>query len=205
MSRRSRRGRTKDVSDGRTRAEKEADDTDFIDERRQQGDPCSSIFLSSLLHSYKRLYLQATQIVVRESNGDEGFYIYMDHFPDDEDFSETAKVEEDDKDDETREKIEAKKTKDPQSRSIGFVKIRTAIRPRSSILSTEINGLKGKIDELDTEFQTIKIDLEFEGENMDDAKKAAKGFQMRDLQHQLSEARFIGRSFFRVYQWSAAT
>ena len=204
MSRRRGRGRAKDVSDGRTRAEKEEDDTYFIDERRQQGDPCSSILLSSLLHSYKRLFLRGTQIVVREADGDTGFYIHMDHFPDEEDFGEKREEEmkkngdgnsstaaaaatEDDKKEQNKE--ENKKAPKPQIPLIGFVKVRTAIRPRSSILTTEINGLKEKIDELDTEFQTIKVDLEFEGDNMDDAEKAAKGFQMRDLQRQLSAER----------------
>ena len=82
MSRRRGRKQRVDVNDTRTSEEKETEDVAAIDERRLGGDPASSMGLSSLLFSHQKIYLQPTQISTK-LDGTMGFYIHLDHFPDD--------------------------------------------------------------------------------------------------------------------------
>ena len=191
-SRRAARGRLAagaDVEDERTSEEKEAEDLAAIDARRDDGDPiCSSTRLSTLLFSYQKIYLPQTSLVTRE-DGVLGFYVRsLEHLspgPVPEKYDADA-----DEEGAKRSSEPAPPPPPPEGEpSMGFIRARTRIKPRQAILAREIGGLKEKIDEVDTTFQTLKVSLEFDAENMTETEKAAQTFQMRDLSRQLEVER----------------
>ena len=160
--------------DTRSAAEKETDEIKFIDARRNDGDPASSLHLSSLLFSHHTIYLQPSQVATK-IDGTLGFYTLLEHFPDPEPPTEP-----------TDPAAAPPPTIPP---SVGFVQARTCFNPKSACLHNEITMLNEKIDELDTEFQTIKVNLDFDGENMSESDKAEQMFKSRDLSRALAVER----------------
>jgi hypothetical protein len=179
MSRRRKQSKRKDVNDDRTSEEKEEDDCGAIEERRHDCDPSTSMKLSSLLFSHKKIYLQPSQIATK-GDGTIGFYTYFDHFPDPPSQTSTKETNDNEnKEVSTTDSIDM----------IGFVRARTNFNPVSTCLKNEIRVLKEKIDELDTAFQTIKVELDFNAEEMKETEKAEFTFKMRDLTRELAVER----------------
>ena len=192
MSRRNKKKRSANVNDQRTPAEIEIDEVAAIDERRKDCDEASSMNLSSLLFSHKKIYLQPTQVCTK-SDGTLGFYTNFDHFPD----TDVILVPEEIPDPESKDNTEEKKTADvkkipeqvQQEQMIGFVRGRTLFNPIATCLRNEKRVLEEKIDELDTKFQTIKVELDFNAEEMTESEKVEFSFKMRDLTRQLAVER----------------
>lgn len=178
------------ISVDRTIEEIEKDNATTIDANRNDGDESSSLNLSSVLFSHQTIYVQPSQIVTK-SDGTLGFYIYMEHFPDDEpDAIKTTNTTNVDESTETSAIVPNTATiPTPSLPSIGFVKARTLFNPKSACLKNEITMLNEKIDDLDTEFQTIKVNLEFDSENMGESEKAELTFKSRDLTRALAVER----------------
>jgi hypothetical protein len=159
----------------------------MIDAYRTQGDAASSIALSSLLFSHKTIYLQPSQVATK-SDDTIGFYIVLEHFPDDEaalppptpDPNETTTAV---------ASTAAHPTPPTALLAYGFVKARSIFNPRSACLNNELEMLNDKIDDLDTEFQTIKVNLDFDSENMSESDKAELTFKQRDLSRALAVER----------------
>ena len=175
------------LTDTRTIEEKEQEDTAMIHAYRTQGDAASSIALSSLLFSHKTIYLQPSQVATK-SDDTIGFYIVLEHFPDDEaalplptpDPNETTTAV---------ASTAAHPTPPTAPPAYGFVRARSIFNPRSACLNNELQMLNDKIDDLDTEFQTIKVNLDFDSENMSESDKAELTFKQRDLSRALAVER----------------
>lgn len=182
------------LTDTRTTEEKDQEDTAMIHAYRAQGDPASSIALSSLLFSHKTIYLQPSQVATK-SDGTMGFYTVLHHFPDDE-AEPTASATPGPNEPTSSHEAEptASSTPGPSEPtpslpSVGFVKARSCFNPRSACLNNELQMLNDKIDDLDTEFQTIKVNLDFDSENMSESDKAELTFKQRDLSRALAVER----------------
>ena len=186
MSRRRGRKQRADVNDTRTSEEKETEDVAAIDERRLGGDPASSMGLSSLLFSHQKIYLQPTQISTK-LDGTMGFYIHLDHFPDDfkkiTTAATTLSAESVEPAAVAAETAEAANT--AKTQPIGFVRSRVRFNPVSACLKNEIKVLQEKVNDLDEIFQRIKINIELDSESMTESEKAEQGFKMRDLSREI--------------------
>ena len=190
MSRRRGRKQRADVNDARTSEEKEQEDVAAIDERRLGGDPASSMGLSSLLFSHQKIYLQPTQISTK-LDGTMGFYIHLDHFPDDfKKITATTTLSAESVEPaaaaaaaETAAAAEAANT--AKTQPIGFVRSRVRFNPVSACLKNEIKVLQEKVNDLDEIFQRIKINIELDSESMTESEKAEQGFKMRDLSREI--------------------